>query len=211
MKNIILSRGNLLAVTNMQTPHLMSVYSVLHLAINQYEVLCKSFQTAPINNTRKPHHLSPVSSLYCLSMSILLWCSSKGLEPRNDEYIPAAENIQSGHLTISNARQNYGENESSSEGHWNVATLWQEIIRSKLLFMLNLHLSNWHLSSLSPGNLCAQVRACAEYLAQEPVSWGWVWGSQTGEATSAILFSTIPSTKFSINHISVYNLFQTPT
>lgn len=47
------------------------------------------------------------------------------------------------------------------------------------------------------------MRSCDEYLAQEPVSWGWVWGSQAGKATSAILFSTIQSTKFSINHISV--------
>jgi len=69
--------------------------------------------------------------------------------------------------------------------------------------MLNLHLSNWHISSLSPGNLYAQVRACADYITQEPVSWSWVWGFQAGKATSAILFSTIPSTKFSINHISV--------
>jgi len=39
--------------------------------------------------------------------------------------------------------------------------------------MLNFDWSKWHLSSLSPdNNICAQVRAYAEYLAQEPVSWG---------------------------------------
>jgi hypothetical protein len=90
MKNITLSLGNLLAVTYMQTPQLMSVYSVIHKAINQFEVqfevVCKGFQPAPFNNTRKSHHPNPVSRLYCLSTSILQWCSSKGLEPENNEY-----------------------------------------------------------------------------------------------------------------------------
>jgi len=41
--------GNLLAFTYMQTPQLISVYSVLHKGINQFEVVCKGFQPAPIN------------------------------------------------------------------------------------------------------------------------------------------------------------------
>jgi len=70
----------------MQTPQLMSIYSVLHhKATNQFEVVCKVFQPAPINNTRKSHHPNPVSSLYCLSTSILQWCSSNGLQPQNNE------------------------------------------------------------------------------------------------------------------------------
>jgi hypothetical protein len=77
---------NLLAFTYMQTPQLISVYSVLHKAINQSEVVCKGFQPAPINNTRKSHHPNPGSSLYCFSTSTPQWCSSKGLEPQNNEY-----------------------------------------------------------------------------------------------------------------------------
>jgi len=86
MKNITLSLGNLLAVTYMQIPQLTSVYSLLHKEINLFEVVCKGFQPAPINNTRKSHHPNPVSSLYRSSTSILQWCSSKGLEPQNDKY-----------------------------------------------------------------------------------------------------------------------------
>jgi hypothetical protein len=60
-----LSLGELVAVTYMQTPQLMSIYSVLCTAINQYEVVsCRDFKSALINNTRKSHHPNSVSSLY---------------------------------------------------------------------------------------------------------------------------------------------------
>lgn len=86
-KNITLSLENLLAVTYMQTQQLMSVYSVLHKVINQFEVVvCKGFNPAPISNTTKSHHPNPISSLYCLSKSILQWCSSNGQQPQNNKY-----------------------------------------------------------------------------------------------------------------------------
>jgi hypothetical protein len=107
---------NLLTFTYMQTAQLISVYSVFYKAINQSEVVCKGFQPAPVNNTRKSHHPNPVSSLYCLSTSTpVVIIKGPGASERIQ---PAAEHIQSGYQIISNTTtQNYGENKSSSVGH----------------------------------------------------------------------------------------------